>query len=97
VKTYAHSLRLYQERLDDLTQRKLELRASVESKRLALLSLKKRQLAAASRIDPELERALQETLTRVQQYRRELQDPPDELAPSHLIQIGQQSQRKSAG
>src|SRR5204862_293340 len=46
VKTYAHSLKLHEERLDDMTAQKDELKFRVEEKRLQLLELKKGQLAA---------------------------------------------------
>ena len=49
VKTYAHSLRLHQERLEDLSERRRELERAVDEKRLQLLELKQRQLDAMKR------------------------------------------------
>src|SRR5262249_8647365 len=44
VKTYAHSLKLHEERLEDVARRRVELQDRMEEKRLNLLQLKKQQL-----------------------------------------------------
>ncbi len=44
VKTYAHSLKLHEERLEDVGRRREELRQKVEQKRRELLEMKRRQL-----------------------------------------------------
>ncbi len=54
VKTYAHSLRLQQERLEDVSERKRELGHAVDKKRLELLELKQKQLAALHRTHDDL-------------------------------------------
>jgi activator of 2-hydroxyglutaryl-CoA dehydratase/predicted nucleotide-binding protein (sugar kinase/HSP70/actin superfamily) len=68
VKTYAHSLKLAEERLEDLGRKKDELRFRLEEKRLALLELKREQLAARNQSDAALLRQIEETRRRVQEY-----------------------------
>src|SRR5207253_1387986 len=51
VKTYAHSLRLQQERLEDVAGKKRSLAETVDRKRLELLQLKQQQLAGLKRTD----------------------------------------------
>ena len=51
VKTYAHSLGLHKERLEDVSAGKSELLHQIDQKRLALLQLKAEQLAARSHHD----------------------------------------------
>src|SRR4029079_3118657 len=61
VKTYAHSLRMQEERLEDQASRKRSLAETVDRKRLELLELKQQQLASTKRTDDALERAIAET------------------------------------
>src|SRR6202012_3535149 len=51
VKTYAHALKLHEERLQDATKRKGELLRALDAKRLELLELRVTQLAARSQKD----------------------------------------------
>jgi len=55
VKTYAHSLKLYEEALEDAARKKAELALSMDKKRLELLELKRAQLAARRQSDPSIE------------------------------------------
>jgi hypothetical protein len=55
VKTYAHSLKLHEERLDDVARRRAELQGRLEAKRLELLELKQRQLAARKQEDAQID------------------------------------------
>jgi len=68
VKTYAHSLRLQTERLEDTSARKRTLELSIEKKRLELLELKVAQLRGLSRKDEALEQRLAETRAKVLAY-----------------------------
>jgi predicted nucleotide-binding protein (sugar kinase/HSP70/actin superfamily) len=68
VKTYAHSLQLHKERLEDAGKRKRELELSIERKRLELLELKTEQLRKMQRRDPALESALEAVRQRVRDY-----------------------------
>src|SRR5207253_1240296 len=61
VKTYAHSLKLHEERLEDTGHRKDELKFRMEEKRLSLLELKRQQLDARKQQDPALEAMINET------------------------------------
>ena len=56
VKTYAHALKLHEERLEDARKRKGELLHALDKKRLELLELRRQQLAARKQQDPALER-----------------------------------------
>jgi hypothetical protein len=86
VKTYAHSLRLQQERLEDLARKKRELSLSVDKKRLELLELKRAQLESLSKKDPELERSIRELSERVRSYESE-RATVNEL-PAGVVQLG---------
>lgn len=68
VKTYAHALRLHEERLQDARKRKGELESAIDRKRLELLSLKREQLTAMSRLDPEIERQIADVRARIAAY-----------------------------
>lgn len=68
VKTYAHALKLHQERLEDLARRQADLRQRMDMKRLELLRLKQAQLATRREADPELARELAELRARIEQY-----------------------------
>jgi hypothetical protein len=68
VKTYAHSLKLHEERLEDIAKKTEELKHRIEQKRLELLTLKQSQLAARKSQDPELERMISETKAKVAEY-----------------------------
>jgi len=69
VKTYAHSLKLRQEHLEDVAGRKVELERRIDEKRLELLRMKQSQLAANRRADLGLERQIHELSDKVSQYR----------------------------
>jgi len=60
VKTYAHTLKLHEERLSDLAKRKTELMLAIDQKRLELLELREHQLAARRVSDPEIARQIAE-------------------------------------
>ncbi len=68
VKTYAHSLGLHKERLEDVGQAKQELAYRIEVKRLELLRAKERQLAERRAVDPAVARQIAETVAKVKAY-----------------------------
>jgi predicted nucleotide-binding protein (sugar kinase/HSP70/actin superfamily) len=68
VKTYAHSLGLHKERLDDVASAKQELAYRIEVKRLSLLQAKAKQLADRQQVDPAVARQIQETIEKVRGY-----------------------------
>ena len=91
VKTYAHTLALQRERLEDVRRAKKALAVRVEQKRLSLLEAKQAQQAALQQaLEPELARQVAESRARMATYERELIDEdiiPHEGAEA-LIQIG---------
>jgi activator of 2-hydroxyglutaryl-CoA dehydratase/predicted nucleotide-binding protein (sugar kinase/HSP70/actin superfamily) len=68
VKTYAHSLSLHKERLDDVASAKQELAYRIEKKRLELLQAKQRQMAERRQMDPAITRQIDETIEKVRAY-----------------------------
>jgi hypothetical protein len=86
VKTYAHSLKLHEERLQDSARRKEELVHAIDKKRLELLELKKKQLEALKQTDVALIRQIEELAARVRSY----QAPPPAAPelPKGIVQLG---------
>ena len=77
VKTYAHSLKLYEEMLEDTARKKAELARSMDQKRLELMELKRAQLAARRQNDANLERQIAELAARLAAYKPTIQAPPE--------------------
>jgi activator of 2-hydroxyglutaryl-CoA dehydratase/predicted nucleotide-binding protein (sugar kinase/HSP70/actin superfamily) len=97
VKTYAHSLTLHKERLEDVSREKQALLHEIDRKRLALLSLKAKQLADRSQKDPSVERQIQEITERVRAYELARAKPSaielaaaarDEMKKQGIVQLG---------
>jgi hypothetical protein len=97
VKTYAHSLTLHKERLEDVSQEKQALLHEIDRKRLALLSLKAKQLADRSQVDPSVERQIREITERVKAYELARAKPSaqelaaaarDEMKKQGIVQLG---------
>ncbi|MGO9710376.1 MAG: BadF/BadG/BcrA/BcrD ATPase family protein [Polyangiaceae bacterium] len=91
VKTYAHALKLHEERLQDATKRKGELLRALDHKRLELLELRAKQLAARSQKDPVVEAQINELRARVAQY--EVAPAPPESGPvmKGLVKLGKKT------
>jgi hypothetical protein len=68
VKTYAHSLSLHKERLEDVATAKQELAYRIEKKRLELLRAREAQLAERRQLDPSITRQIAETIEKVRAY-----------------------------
>jgi activator of 2-hydroxyglutaryl-CoA dehydratase/predicted nucleotide-binding protein (sugar kinase/HSP70/actin superfamily) len=85
VKTYAHSLKLHEERLTDSSQKKRELTYRIDQKRLELLELKKNQLAAMRKSDPAVEQQLLELRARLNAYVSPKLQPE---MPKGIVQLG---------
>jgi predicted CoA-substrate-specific enzyme activase len=106
VKTYAHSLRLAQERLEDVTAKKRELALAVDRKRLELLELKQEQLASITQKDPGLERQIAELREKMKSYEvaRAAEIEPDKgivklgrkLADGSIVKIQDSSSASAA-
>ena len=94
VKTYAHSLKLHEERLDDIAKKKEELKYRIEEKRLQLLEAKRQQLAARKSQDPELEKMIVETKAKVAEYmakvaaRKQPVDVVQQAKEAGLVRLG---------
>ncbi len=93
VKTYAHSLALHQERLEDLANKKRELARRLDEKRLELLELKRTQLVRKRQHDPAVEAQIAELRERLGGYVVETRADAD-ARPHGLIQLGR---KKSDG
>jgi activator of 2-hydroxyglutaryl-CoA dehydratase/predicted nucleotide-binding protein (sugar kinase/HSP70/actin superfamily) len=84
VKTYAHTLKLHEETLEDQAKKSGELLKSVETKKLELLQLKQKQLSDRQITDPALEQQIQSLADRVRSYVAPI-TPPE--PPKGLVQI----------
>ena len=95
VKTYAHSLKLREEQLEDVGARKAELQRRIDEKRLELLRMKQEQLAEQRRADLGLERQIHELAEKVSQYRAEAapveRDDDTRAVTESLIRLGRKT------
>jgi predicted CoA-substrate-specific enzyme activase len=93
VKTYAHALRLHEERLQDATKRKRELMHLIDKKRLELLELRKEQLAARRVQDATILRELEEVRERVLAYEAAPKDPgaASSEMPKGFVKLGKKT------
>ncbi|HEV8551009.1 MAG TPA: CoA activase, partial [Polyangiaceae bacterium] len=85
VKTYAHSLRLQQERLEDLAMKKRELARRIDEKRLELLQLRQAQLEGMRQKDPALEKSIAELAGKVRAYEAPALAPEP---PKAMLKLG---------
>jgi len=97
VKTYAHSLGLHKERLEDVGAKKEELLHRIDKKRLELLGLKKAQLEERSQKDPAVEQQIEQLTVKVRAYEAaraakttaELAaEQADELKKAGIVRLG---------
>ncbi len=86
VKTYAHSLRLQHERLEDVSRKRRELSHSVERKRLELLQLKQAQLKGLQKSDVDLDQQIAALADRLAAY--ETAVTPAVEVPKGVVQLG---------
>jgi predicted CoA-substrate-specific enzyme activase len=88
VKTYAHALRLHEERLQDARKRKGELVRALDQKRVELLELRQQQLTARSQKDPAIEAQLTELRAKLAAY----EVPPAAPEPPRgIIKLGKKT------
>jgi len=88
VKTYAHALKLHEERLQDATKRRGELEHAIDRKRLELLTLRNEQMHARMQMDPAIEKQIAEVKARIAAYETSKQQVPELVdAPKGLIQL----------
>jgi activator of 2-hydroxyglutaryl-CoA dehydratase/predicted nucleotide-binding protein (sugar kinase/HSP70/actin superfamily) len=88
VKTYAHSLKLHEEALEDAANKQSELALSLDRKRLELLEKKRAQMEARMITDPSLEKQIAELGDRLRRYVAPVS--PKE-APKGLVQLKKKS------
>ncbi|MBW2509764.1 MAG: CoA activase [Deltaproteobacteria bacterium] len=88
VKTYAHSLKLREEHLEDVAARKVELQRRIDEKRLELLRMKQKQLAEHRRADLGLERQIHELTDKVNHYRVEAAEAGEDGLVSGAVSEG---------
>jgi predicted CoA-substrate-specific enzyme activase len=88
VKTYAHALKLHEERLQDAGKRTRELMNAIAHKRLELLSLRQNQLAERNQRDPAIEAQLEDLRARLQAYEAPI-TPPE--PPKGMIKLGKKT------
>ena len=74
VKTYAHSLTLHKERLEDMRGQKNAMLHQIDRKRLALLNMKREHLAS-EHSRPAMERQIEEIMARVRAYEAAREKP----------------------
>ena len=89
VKTYAHSLKLAEERLEDLSKKKRQLELAIAKKRLELLELKQGQLLTTRSSDGTIERLLEETREKIRAYEGRLQAPIE--MPKGVVRLGKKT------
>jgi activator of 2-hydroxyglutaryl-CoA dehydratase/predicted nucleotide-binding protein (sugar kinase/HSP70/actin superfamily) len=87
VKTYAHALKLHEERLQDTRRRKGELEHAIDRKRLELLELRAEQLRGRAAADPAVEAQIAEVRARIRAYEAPPPAPAAAEAPKGLIQL----------
>lgn len=87
VKTYAHALRLHEERLQDARKRKGELEHAIDKKRLELLELRAAQVAARRQSDPTVATQIAEVRERIRAYETRVTRVPEPEAPKGLVQL----------
>jgi predicted CoA-substrate-specific enzyme activase len=92
VKTYAHALKLHEERLQDATKRKNELMQKIDEKRLELLELRKLQLAARKQTDPSIERQIEELRVRIAAYQPAPKPEPEPEIASGIVKLGRKKE-----
>jgi hypothetical protein len=88
VKTYAHALKLHEERLQDTRKRKGQLEHAIDMKRLELLTLRTEQMQSRQQTDPAILQQIADVKERIRVYEMSKVQVP-ELAdlPKGLIQL----------
>ena len=89
VKTYAHSLSMQQERLEDLSEKKRALKLSIEKKRLELLELKRQQQSESLEQSTKLDLEIAATRQRISAY--EVRRQAEAEAPAGVVQLGRKA------
>jgi activator of 2-hydroxyglutaryl-CoA dehydratase/predicted nucleotide-binding protein (sugar kinase/HSP70/actin superfamily) len=97
VKTYVHSLKLHEERLDDVARKKLELERRLDEKRLELLRMKQAEVQARRGNDPSLQAQIEALAVKVSAYQTAPVAEEEARAKTGLVQLRSKApQRESA-
>ncbi len=92
VKTYAHALKLHEERLEDAGKRTRALMNALDQKRVELLSLRREQLDARNQHDPAIEAQLEELRSRLRAYEAPVTPPePRSASNGGVIKLGRKT------
>ncbi len=92
VKTYAHALKLHEERLQDAAAKKHELTHRIDQKRLELLELKAQQLEARRVQDAELRAQIEALREKIRDYRPKMASPTQPLeVTKDIIKLGKKN------
>lgn len=92
VKTYAHALKLHEERLQDAAAKKHELVHRIDQKRLELLELKAQQLEARRVQDAELRAQIESLREKIRAYRPKTASPTQPLeVTKDVIKLGKKN------
>jgi predicted nucleotide-binding protein (sugar kinase/HSP70/actin superfamily) len=87
VKTYVHSLKLHQERLEDVARKKAELAQRLDEKRLELLRMQQASVAAQRGRDTQLQAQIDALTEKVAAY-KSTAAPVEVAKSSGLVQLG---------
>ena len=90
VKTYAHSLTLYREKLEDLADKNAELARRLDEKRLELLRMKQEELAKRRTPDAGVEAQIRALSERLRAYQAPEKAPEPERG---LIRLGKKTSK----
>ncbi|MEZ4375852.1 MAG: acyl-CoA dehydratase activase-related protein [Polyangiaceae bacterium] len=90
VKTYAHSLRLRQEALEDVSRKRDALSHAIDKKRLELLEMKRKQLLGVRESDNEIAEQIAEVRSRVLAYETRIEQPPE--LPKGMVRLGRKQE-----
>ena len=93
VKTYAHSLKMHEEALEDVGSKKAEMALSLDMKRLDLLRTKEAQLKGRQTPDTELAQAIATLADRISRYQPSNATP--EVPKNTLVQLKRKNQEGS--
>ena len=88
VKTYVHSLKLHEERLEDVARKKSELARRIDEKRLELLRMKQLELDARRGSDPELAAQIEALAAKLRAYQATAAESEPQAQSQGLIQLG---------
>ena len=93
VRTYAHTLKLHEERLQDHAKRTDELMVAIDQKRLQLLEMREEQLAARQVRDPAIAQQIVDLRNKISEWNasRVVTPAPEYPAPKGLVQLGKKT------